>query len=300
VKESEGGEKMKKEIGIAFTIFALFMLSIVPALAIKPENNTAGAQEYMWYLSADLMKVPPYGSGDIPGSDTASKLIVNQPNGAVELALTGVMKGLNPNSLYQVYIGKGYTLNYHRYSLLGDWSHEGWIGAAPQTPGTGYQHNWVVTSETDTTFSGTGAYHTGSPTWTFTGTKSGNGKTITMNIDYDSSSYWATLSGTIQNDGSISGTWEDSNSVTGTWKTFGRVATLEGMIGSGYPGDLDGAPTEPELTFTTDEFGSGSWHMNLRDSDFPTPTGNYVVSVWINGAGRTILISDNIDIIVGE
>jgi hypothetical protein len=49
----------------------------------------------------------------------------------------------------------------------------------------------------------------------------------------------------------------------------------------------------------TDENGAGSWHLNLRNSDFPE-LGTYALSVWINEAGRTVLISDNFDVVVDK
>ena len=84
----------------------------VPATSqtkVKPTGNLAGAKEVDWNLSGDVMPVPPYGSFDIEGSDIASKLIVNQPNGNVEVTVTGVMKGLDPNTTYTVILSNGYT-----------------------------------------------------------------------------------------------------------------------------------------------------------------------------------------------
>jgi hypothetical protein len=75
---------------------------------VKPTYNLAAAEEVAWHVSAEVGPVPPYGDGDILGSDTASKLIVNQPNGNTEVALTGVMNGLNPNTVYTVLLSKGY------------------------------------------------------------------------------------------------------------------------------------------------------------------------------------------------
>ena len=43
-----------------------------------------------------------------------------------------------------------------------------------------------------------------------------------------------------------------------------------------------------------DEFGNGSWHLNLRDENFPGP-GTYELSVWVNGA-VTMLISDTFSV----
>jgi len=142
---------------------------------VKPTGNLAGAEKVPWNLSADVMPVPPYGSRDILGSDTASKLIVNQPNGAVEVTITGVMNGLHPDTTYTIYLSKEYIDN------------------------------------------------------------------------------------------------------------------------TGWPGLFNYYPT---FTFVTDADGSESWHINLRDSDFPLKTGTvtYTLSVWINEAGKTMLISENFDV----
>ena len=55
------------------SIIAIDLLLIAaPAFAVKPES---AAQFIDWNLSGDVMPVPPWGLADIPGSDTASKLI---------------------------------------------------------------------------------------------------------------------------------------------------------------------------------------------------------------------------------
>lgn len=55
-----------------------------------------------WHLSAAVMPVPPYGSRDVAGSDTASRLI------AGTTTVTGKMKGLKPNTTHTVYVSKSY------------------------------------------------------------------------------------------------------------------------------------------------------------------------------------------------
>ena len=92
---------------------------------------------------------------------------------------------------------------------------------------------------------------------------------------------------TINENGEIvSGSWSSSTNQSGDWYSTGGKATKE-KVGNGYPGLLPGQET---FTFVTDEFGSGSWHLNLKDSII---TG---FSVWINGGGRTVLISDNVSL----
>jgi hypothetical protein len=150
----------------------------IPVGAVKPTYNLAAAEEVAWHVSAEVGPVPPYGDGDILGSDTSSKLIVNQPKGNTEVAMTGVMNGLNPNTVYTVLLSKGY---------------------------------------------------------------------------FTTPVYWP------------------------------------GLFTS----------TIPTFTFTTDEYGSGSWHITLRDTIF-TGAGTYALSVWVNSPSRTILISNTFTVVVGE
>jgi hypothetical protein len=167
---------MKTKGIILITALVLLCIAVAPSMAVKPADNHAGAQKYSWHLSGDVMPVPPYGSQDIPGSDTASKLIVNQPNGKIVVMINGVMNGLDPNTTYTVYLSNGYI---------------------PQTD---------------------------------------------------------------------------------------------------WPGLFDAA-TVPAFTFTTNATGSGTWHLNLQADDFPG-TGTYPLSIWIDTAGKTLLISDNFDVVI--
>jgi len=272
------------------TLLIVLLVSIVfgvPVLAVKPSGNLAGAEKVLWNLSAEVTKVPPYGSRDIPGSDDASKLIVNQPNGAVEVVITGDMGGLNPNTVYTVYLSKEYKQEYQRWSLIGDWVLEFDLNTKK------YIHDMSITEETDTTFSGTG---TNSHTWVVTGTKSGSGISITMKIDYDGSIYEVNAIGTIDTDtGEMSGTWTGPGQ-SGTWISTDGEAIFKGMVGTGWPGLFTN--TIPSFTFTTDAYGSGSWHLNLRDSDFGGKVGTFTLSIWINASGGTLLISDNFGVTV--
>jgi len=284
---------MKKTF--ATVLFAMLILIVAPVLAVKPSHNLASAEKVPWNLSAEVMKVPPYGSRDIPGSDEASKLIVNQPNGNVEVVITGAMNGLNPNTVYTVYLSREYTKTYQRWSLVGDWVLE--FDLNPPG-GTLYIHDMSITDENDVSFSGTGAYPTGGPytiTWVVTGTKGGSGVSITALIEYDGSSYYVNAIGIIALDGTMSGTWSNP-SQSGTWRSISGNAVYQGDIGTGWSGYFNFAELPP-FTFTTDEFGSASWHLNLRDSDFGG-AGTYTLSVWINDAGGTMLISDNFNVVV--
>jgi hypothetical protein len=274
-----------KNKAILLGVIAVTLLTLVGTVfAAKPASNSAGAQKYAWHLSAAVMPVPPYGSLDIPGSDTASKLIVNQPNGKVQAMVTGVMNGLHPDTTYTVYLSNGYTLNAKRWDVTGTWK---WLVLNT------YSHDMVITQTPNGTFSGTGGYPAGSSTYQTTETITGQvvGNQITFTTTYAgpyNPGYSVTVSGPIADNGSMSGTspWE--------WHTTSGSAKSN-MIGSGWPGLF--TSTVPPFTFTTDDTGSGSWHVNLRASDLGV-SGEKSLSVWINGAGATILVSDNFKVTV--
>ena len=268
---------MKKVILSAIIIISLLALAGT-TFAAKPDGNLAGAQKVAWNLSAAVMPVPPYGSLDIPGSDIASKLIVNRPNGAVKTTITGAMNGLHPNTTYTVYLSNGYT-PYTSESIVGPWT---WT-----VLGT-YVHDINITAQNpDGTFSGTGGWPSGGSyqtTETITGQIVGD--TVTFTTTYlgpYNPGYTVTVSGTINSDGSISG-----SSPWGWITSDGAVKPASGS--TSWPG-LFTSTVQP-FTFTTDNTGSGSWHVNLRAGDFPG-VGPYKLSVWINEAGGTMLISDS-------
>lgn len=280
---------MKKIFSI-FLGLALVLVLAGNASAIKPAENLASAQKVDWNLSSAVMPVPPYGSMDIEGSDTMSKLIVNQPNGDVEVVINGVMKGLHPDTTYTVYLSKGYTA-YTPLSILETYT---WM-----VLGT-YHHDLVIDVQNpDGTFSGYGGYPAGEgPDYddpgqtaeTITGQIVGN--TVTFTTTYSgpyNPGYTATVVGTIAGGGSMSGTspWE--------WHTTSGSVTLASGS-TGWPGLL--TSTVQPFTFVTDEYGMGNWHLNLRDDDFLSGPGPYNLSVWINEAGRTMLISDTFEVVV--
>lgn len=284
-------------LGLVLTGCSLLSdISQVPATEltkVKPTGNLAGAVKVPWNLSGDVMPVSPYGpygTMDIPGSDTASKLIVNQPNGAVEVTITGAMNGLTPNTPYTVYLSKEYT-KYTPIDIRGTYE---WLVLST------YLHDMTIdTQNPDGTFSGTGGYPAGSFPYTssgqtpetITGQVMGNQIDITFTTTYIgpyNPGYTATVSGTIAPDGSMSG-----NTPCEWHTTEGHVTLASGS--TSWPG-LFTSTVQP-FTFTTDEFGAGSWHVNLRDIDFGNEPKVYTLSVWIN-LGGTILISDNFKVVV--
>ena len=276
-------------LGLVLTGCLLSNVGQVPVISqtkVKPEG-LGGAQTYAWHLSKDVMPSPPYGLSDIPGSDTASKLIVNQPNGAVEVTITGAMNVLDPNTTYTVFLSKEYTENIP-FNIVGVYK---W-GVIDRL----VKHDMIINIQNpDGTFSGTGGYPAGSSPYTLPGQTSetitgqvimGDQINITFTTTYSgplNQGYILTVLGTIAPDGSMSGT-----NMSGTWEwntTFGNVTLWPVLFTENIPA----------FTFTTDDSGSGSWHINLRDSDFTGP-GSYTLSVWIDGAGKTILISDNFSV----
>jgi len=281
---------MKKKLLLCFTILTLLALLVGPVLAGKPASNLAKAQKVAWNLTADVMPVPPYGGRDIPGSDVASKLIVNQPNGAVEAAITGVMKGLKPNTEYTVYLTNAYV----PYEPIG-WNVAGSYWVDVEYLGVDYPEPMVlIQSGTSITGQLLGGPPSPYPMFTIvSGTVIGN----EVNIYATLGSLTVHMYGTIAADGSMSGNWHDEapGTRTGSWDTTSGNAVWTYNGNTGWTG-LFSSTVQP-FTFTTDEFGSGSWHLNLRNNDFPS-LGTHTLSVWINGAGATILISDNFDVLV--
>ncbi len=287
--KKEGRNQMKKILSLSLVLVLLIAIGTSPVLAAKPAGNPNGAEQVTWNLSAAVMPVPPYGSGDIPGSDTASKLIVNQPNGNTVVTVTGAMNGLNPNTMYTVYLSNEYA-PYTPLDVTGTYT---WLVLGI------YHHDLVITTQNpDGTFSGTGGYPAGSSPYDSSGQTSEvitgqvTGNQITFTTTYSgpyNPGYSATASGTIAPNGSMSGTspWE--------WHTTSGAATLASGS-TGWSGLF--TDTVQSFTFVTDADGAGSWHVNLRDADLPGP-GTYDLSVWINetNPNRTILISNTFQVI---
>lgn len=69
----------------------------------------------LWHLSGDVMRVPPYGSMDIPSSDSASKLTVQQLQDEGNVKIRCDMKGLRPLTRYRLAISKWYSRGSDRY-----------------------------------------------------------------------------------------------------------------------------------------------------------------------------------------
>jgi hypothetical protein len=300
------GKNMKWKIFGLAVILVIGLLITVPVSAVKPTANLAAAQFVPWHLSADVASVPPYGCGDIPGSDTASKLIVNQPNGNTEVTITGAMNGLHPNTVYTVFLSNGYTKSMNRWDITGDWDLAFTLG----TPPSSYYHTMHVTLQNaptcgaDSSFVGTGVWNNDpSYTWDVTGTIKDNSK-IDYHILYTGTGagYYSDATGFITSGTTMGGQWVDSSTQSGDWTGTG-VATPT-LVTPGWTGYGTTGTTLESFTFTTDALGAGSWHVNLRDANFLDKEGKLVpgkhdLSVWINEAGGTMLISDPFTVTIG-
>jgi len=110
-------------------------------------------------------------------------------------------------------------------SLVGDWV------ISVDYGGTKYNHDMEITEQnTEFNLSGIGHYPAGGPytiNWTLVNSYF-SGDNVHLVLDYDGSSYVATLDGTINPDGSMSGTWSSNTGQSGDWTTTsGAVATCE-------------------------------------------------------------------------
>ncbi len=263
---------------------------------VKPTGNLSGAEEVAWNLSGAVMPIPPYSYYDIPGSDTASKLIINQPNGNVEVTVTGVMKGLDPNTPYTVILSKGYTPYVDTgWNVTGDWVLSVNISGIEYPEITYFLQ---IGNSIPGSTSLTGSLLYASSLWIiYEGEVIGN--TIDFRAYYDPNpARTVNLWGIIAADGTMSGDWADDPPYTrsGTWVSTDGNANKTHTGDTGHPGDFN---NYPRFTFLTDEYGAGSWHFNLRDEDFNV-ADTYHLSVWINqtNPNATILISDSFTVVV--
>ena len=127
---------------------------------------------------------------------------------------------------FDSYIGSGAWLTNHQWGsylrnwdLTGDWVLEfDYLGAS-------YVHDMVLVGNT---FTGTGGYPAGSQSYSVTWTVAGiiDGDNIDMRIEYDGSTYYVDVVGTIAQDGTMSGTW-DNLSQEGVWESTSGAGTGE-------------------------------------------------------------------------
>lgn len=106
-------------------------------------------------------------------------------------------------------------------NVLGDWV------ISVDYNGTKYNHEMTI-AEIDEDFNlvGSGGYPAGetyTTTWMLVNSYVGD-EVVHLELDYDGSSYIATLDGVINPDGSMSGEWTSSTNQSGTWKTTSGLA----------------------------------------------------------------------------
>lgn len=302
---------MKRIVLVSVLVVAILALMASPALAAKPTSNPgkskqdsvsqsaaalkqkpnqAGAEKVPWNLSGAVMPVPPfglYGTGDIPGSETASKLIVNRPNGNTWLTLTGIMRGLAPRTTYTVYISNGYT----------PYVQTGWDVSGSYTislsDGVDNYVEYLVLTQTGSGITGTFVALDEAGTlsrWNIdSGTVTGDQLTFTAHFQ-DNLAMVATFSATISApDGAlVNGTWNAGTS-SGTWASTAGNAVMTHTGDTEWPG-LFSLGVQP-FSFTTTPSGNATWHKNLKMAVLPGP-GTYSISAWVNGPTGTLLISD--------
>jgi hypothetical protein len=307
---------MKKFL-VVFVVLAMLLSLTVPAMAAKPDvapgqekkvekvklekeerfelqkEKENGAIKYEFFLSGDVMPSPPYGLSDVEGSEEKSKLIVNQPNGKPLANVTGILKGLMPDSEYTVYISNGYE----PYMLTEEWSMVGDYILALDYNGTIYTHDISITTQTDGLFEGTGGYPSGL-TYTHEEIITGEVTDTTVSLH---SLYTTTNAGYVYDvifeiapDGTLTGTWTSNGEINDgrPLEVTSGTATLIAVGDTGWPGLL--TPELPAFTVTTDEEGHVSWHVNILCEMVECVDGKVEFSVWVNGGGATVLISETV------
>lgn len=214
----------------------LFSVLSGKVLAVKPTDNLAAAQKVNWNLSGAVMPSPPWGLHDIVGSDTSSKLIVNQPNGNTEVAITGVMNGLLPNTTYTVYPSNAWS-THTVWNVQGDYTIDLVVNGTPYV-------EYLVLTQTGGSITGQSLALNEEQTQSRWNIDSGvvSGNSITINAHYGSNtSMQIVMTGTIGTDGSITGSWHDVgwNTRSGNWHTTAGNA-VSSQVGNGYPGLFNG------------------------------------------------------------
>jgi len=118
-----------------------------------------------------------------------------------------------------------------------------------------YTHTMnIISMDLETgNFSGVGNFHTGTPTWIVSGNV--DGSNVSFLVDYDSSSYYVNVTGTIKFDGTMSGTATSSSNQKFTWSTTSGATVFN---------------RHAEITFPTEGqtvSGSVSFDAVLTDDD---------------------------------
>jgi hypothetical protein len=194
------------------------------------------------------------------------------------------MNGLKPNTTYTVYLSNGYAKYVEK-----DWVVTRTWGINVEYQGGNYPETLVL--DQNETLITSGSLDTDPPALASHFDVAG-GSVIgnKINIEANNGSLYLHMVGTIAPDGTMSGTWADKapGTRTGTWASTSGAAVKTYTGGTGWPGLF--TDTIQPFTFMTDELGSGSWHLNLREENI-ADTESQELSVWINDGG-TLLVSD--------
>jgi hypothetical protein len=291
----KGEKAMYPKVSLkAGSILAALLIFAVASPAQRAANNAAGSESVGWNLTGDVMSVPPYGTIDIPGSDSASRILVNRPNGKTNVTLTGLMGGLMPNTKYTVYLSNPHDIK--GWSVLGDWELEYKKGSVPRI------FQMAVTKQAGSgAFEGTGRWQDDPVTsWTVQG--SVTDAIVDLKIRPPKPGYSiGALGGIDTMTGKMSGSWQDNLGQTGSWSSkSGSAAYLSDADKIWWEGFFNETRI-PTFTFLTNPQGSGNWHLNMVTADFPGP-GTCQLSVFINDDSpdqqKTVLVSDNFEIVV--
>ncbi len=314
---------MKKSL-VVLLVMALLLTLTVPVFAAKPDvppgqlvkaevherimiareerlefkkDKDHGAVFYDFFLSGDVMPVPPYGGLDIEDSDVMSKLIVNEPNGTNAITATGVMKGLLPETEYKVFISNGYD----PYNVTDEWNILGDYVIELTYETSTYTHDISITSVVDGEVEGTDGSPADGPytnEGTITGTFDGTVLDLTSTYTVGNVGYTYKILLEVDEDGLLTGQWQHNGA--GDWLD---LEVTEGMAvkftegNSSWSGFLN-EELIPAFTFTTDEEGHAGWHVNIPWEAVECVDGSFEFSVWINSVspGGTLLISENITV----
>jgi len=271
----------------AIILAAILILSLIPVAYAKQEDpheralvlqknvkqygNEEGAIKVNWVYSASAIR-----------AFTASRLILNRPNGHTVATITGIMRGLKPSTTYTVRITDGFV-TVTGWSLTGTWTRN------VVYSGTTYTHSYTTT-QSGNTYTGTGrkpATGTIEATESVTGTVTGNHLTFHSTYLTGDPGYTQDAVGTIAPDGSISGTWTDSDGRSGAWTS---------LAGSAKPTGTTTATnylTVPTVTFKTNSAGNANFHINLHRDDLSSDS-EHNITLRIREGDYMILISDPI------
>jgi len=174
---------------------------------------------------------------------------------------------LDRHNGFDTYIGSSAWLTNHQWGEYESWNIVGnWV-IDVDYHGSHYIHDMIVNSQAeDGSLLGTGAYPsegTYSIFWDLTGSVVEND--VTLVLDYEGSSYVATLVGTIAENGTMSGTWTSNIGQDGKWTAEGETDPVYEMCNWDYFVKIVAVPEDAYLdngnwmTADGEEIGPSIW-----------------------------------------